>query len=190
MTLLLLFWEFFKTGLFAVGGGLATIPFLYDMSDRMGWFSHSDIADMVAISESTPGPIGVNMATYAGFRTEGIIGSITATLGLITPSIIVILIVAAILSRFEKSKLVQDAFYGLKAASAALITCAMISVAKIAFFDSSVPSALSFLPGAAKWIAVALGILLLVLTNIKKLAKLHPVVFLAVGAIAGILFKL
>lgn len=189
MTLLLLFWEFFKTGLFAVGGGLATIPFLYDMSDRMGWFSHSDIADMVAISESTPGPIGVNMATYAGFRTEGIAGSVIATLGLITPSIIVILIVAAILSRFEKSKAVQYAFYGLRAASAALITCAMISVAKIAFFDASEAHA-AFLPGSVKWIAVILGCLLLVLTNIKKLSKLHPAVFLALAAIIGVLFKL
>lgn len=189
MTFLLLFWEFFKTGLFAVGGGLATIPFLYDMSDRMGWFSHADIADMVAISESTPGPIGVNMATYAGFKIEGIAGSVTATLGLITPSIIVILIVAAILTRFEKSKAVQYAFYGLRAASAALITCAMISVAKIAFFDSS-QAHTAFLPGSVKWIAVVLGIALLALTNFKKLSKLHPALFLAVAAVVGVVFKL
>ena len=69
MLYLRLFWEFFKTGLFAIGGGMATIPFLYDISDATGWFSSNDLANMIAVSESTPGPIGVNMATYVGFVT-------------------------------------------------------------------------------------------------------------------------
>lgn len=69
MIYLRLFWEFFKTGLFSVGGGLATLPFIYDMSDRTGWFTYQQIADMVAVSESTPGPIGVNTATYVGYIT-------------------------------------------------------------------------------------------------------------------------
>ena len=106
-----LFWEFFKTGLFAVGGGMATIPFLYDMSDKTGWFTHQDLANMIAVSESTPGPIGVNMATYVGYVTgmgEGgighaILGAVTATAGLVLPSLIVILIVAAMLKRFRNS---------------------------------------------------------------------------------------
>ena len=88
-----LFWEFFKTGLFAVGGGLATLPFLQDMADRTGWFTHAQLADMLAVSESTPGPIGVNMATYVGFTTGGVGGALVATLGLVAPSVIVILIV-------------------------------------------------------------------------------------------------
>ena len=92
-----LFWEFFKTGLFAMGGGMATLPFLYDISDRTGWFTHQNLADMIAVSESTPGPIGVNMATYSGYLTAGFPGSVIATLGLITPSIIVILIVPSCL---------------------------------------------------------------------------------------------
>ena len=104
-----LFWEFFKTGLFAVGGGMATIPFLYDMADKTGWFTRNDLANMIAVSESTPGPIGVNMATYVGFVSglgEGgtvgaILGAIISTIGLITPSIIIIMIVAAILSSFK-----------------------------------------------------------------------------------------
>ena len=107
MIYLQLFWEFFKTGLFAVGGGMATIPFLYDLSDKTGWFTHNDLANMIAVGESTPGPIGVNMATYVGFLTgmresgilTAILGAVTATLGLITPSVIVILIIAAILKR-------------------------------------------------------------------------------------------
>ena len=92
MIYLRLFYEFFKTGLFAIGGGLATLPFLSDMADRTGWFTHAQLADMLAVSESTPGPIGVNMATYVGFTTGGVGGALVATLGLVAPSIIVILI--------------------------------------------------------------------------------------------------
>ena len=79
MILLRLFWEFFKTGLFAVGGGMATPPFLYSMSDATGWFSHQQLADMIAVSESTPGPIGVNMATYVGFTTRTPAAAISPT---------------------------------------------------------------------------------------------------------------
>ena len=95
MILLRLFWEFFKTGMFSVGGGLATLPFIYDISDKTGWFTHQQIADMIAVAESTPGPIGINMATYVGFTTAGVIGSLVATLGIITPDIIIILIIAS-----------------------------------------------------------------------------------------------
>jgi len=121
MIYLQLFWEFFKTGLFAVGGGMSTIPFLYDMSDKTGWFTQQDLANMIAVGESTPGPIGVNMATYVGYVTgmeEGtlfsaLLGAVTATLGLVLPSLIVILMVAAMLKRFKDSKYVNRAFYGL-----------------------------------------------------------------------------
>ena len=105
MLYLRLFIEFFKTGLFAVGGGMATIPFLYRMADATGWFTANDVANMIAVGESTPGPIGVNMATYVGFvtgmnqhgTTGAVMGGITATLGLITPSVIIILIIAIFL---------------------------------------------------------------------------------------------
>ena len=108
-----LFIEFFKTGLFAVGGGLATLPFLQDMAVRTGWFTTAQLADMVAVSESTPGPIGVNMATYVGFTVAGVPGALVATLGLITPSIIIILIIAAFLQAFRNNRFVNAAFYGL-----------------------------------------------------------------------------
>ena len=100
MILLKLFWEFVKTGLFAVGGGMATVPFLYDISDKTGWFTHAELANFMAVAESTPGPIGVNMATYVGFTTAGIPGAVVATLGLVTPSIIVIVIIAAAVYAF------------------------------------------------------------------------------------------
>ena len=132
MIYLRLFWEFFKTGLFAVGGGLATLPFIYDMSDRMGWFTYQQIADMIAVSESTPGPIGVNTATYVGYITGGLPGAIVATLGLVTPAIIIILIIASCLKKFRENRFVDHAFYGLRPASAGLIAAAGFSVVMLA----------------------------------------------------------
>lgn len=104
MMWLQMFWEFFKAGLFAVGGGLATLPFLYDISQRTGWFTAEDIANMIAISESTPGPLGVNMATYAGFEALGIPGGIYTTLSLTAPAIIVISMVYSILKNSGNRK--------------------------------------------------------------------------------------
>ena len=132
MMLLRLFWEFFKIGLFAVGGGMATIPFLYDLSDRTGWFTYTQLADMIAISESTPGPIGVNMSTYVGYEMAGIAGSIFTTLGFVAPSIIIIIIVSIFLQKFRDNRYVESAFYGLRPASSGLIASAALSVAIVA----------------------------------------------------------
>ena len=124
MIYLQLFFEFFKVGLFAVGGGMATFPFLTDLADKTGWYTQQQLIDMIAIAESTPGPIGVNTATYVGFTTAGLPGALIASLGLITPSVIIILIIARVLARFKDSKLVQDVFYGLRPASTGLIAAA------------------------------------------------------------------
>ena len=128
MTFLLLFLEFFKTGLFAIGGGLATLPFLKQIALRYPWFTPSDLMDMIAVSESTPGPLGVNSATYAGFHAAGIPGAITATCSLILPSVIIIILVSRALDKFRDSPLVQNGFYGLRPASAGLIFGAMLEV--------------------------------------------------------------
>lgn len=173
-----LFWEFFKTGLFAMGGGMATLPFLYDISDRTGWFTHQNLADMIAVSESTPGPIGVNMATYSGYLTAGLPGSIIATLGLITPSVIVILIVYAFLYAFKDNKYVNAVFYGLRPASAAMITAAGLIVSRI-----------TFIPDGVNIKAVCLACILLILTQgIKITKKLHPVIWIFISAVVGIVF--
>ena len=137
MIYLRLFWEFFKTGLFSVGGGLATLPFIYDMSDRTGWFTYQQIADMVAVSESTPGPIGVNTATYVGYITGGVPGALVATLGLVTPAVICILIIASCLKKFRENRFVDHAFYGLRPASAALIAAAGFSVVRISLLQEA-----------------------------------------------------
>ena len=191
MIYLQLFWEYFKAGLFAVGGGMATIPFLYEISDRTGWFSHRDLANMLAVSESTPGPIGVNMATYVGYVTgmkEGgvmnaILGALTASIGLVMPSLIVILIVAAMLKRFKNSPLVQKTFYGLRPASTGLIAAAGLSVAISNLYDGAASS--------VNWRGCILAVVLWVLTNkVSKTKKLHPIVFIGFSALVGIVFPM
>ena len=180
MIYLQLFWEFFKTGLFAIGGGMATLPFLYDMSDKTGWFTRAQLADMIAVSESTPGPIGVNMATYVGYLTGGVPGAVTATLGLVTPSIIVILIVAAFLQAFRTSKYVTGAFYGLRPASTALITAAGLVVVKETFVVSA----------GFFWQGLILAAVIVVLTNFVKQTKgWHPIVFIGLSALVGVVFR-
>lgn len=187
MILIRLFWEFFKTGLFAVGGGLATLPFLSRIADTTGWFTQKQLANMIAVSESTPGPIGVNMATYVGFTTAGIPGSIVATIGLITPSVIIVLMIAVFLRNFKDNDIVKKAFYCLRPASTGLIAAAGLSVAAITFLPSAVPAA-SFWK-VLDWKAVALAAVLLFLTRgVKKTKKLHPIVWIAVSAAAGIVF--
>lgn len=183
MIYLRLFWEFFQTGLFAVGGGMATLPFLYDISDRTGWFTHAQLADMVAVSESTPGPIGVNMATYVGFLTGGVPGAAVATLGLVAPSILVILIVSAFLQRFRDSKYVDGAFYGLRPASTAMIFAALLLVVKAAFLPNGF--------AALDWRLLVLAAALLLLTNgVKATKKWHPIVFILASAVVGVTLKL
>ena len=198
MLYLRLFCEFFKTGLFSIGGGIATVPFLYKMSDATGWFTYNDLAYMIAVGESTPGPIGVNMATYVGFVTgiqEGglpfaVLGSIVATLGLITPSIIIILIIASFLKSFRDNKYVGFAFYGLRPASAGLIAAAGLSVIQATlifpeYFTNG------FDARGINWIGCVLAIILWILTNkIKKTKGLHPAIFIAFSAIIGIIFQM
>ncbi|MBQ1704453.1 MAG: chromate transporter [Clostridia bacterium] len=190
MIFLKLFFEFFKVGLFAVGGGMATFPFLSELGPRTGWFTQSQLADMVAVSESTPGPIGVNMASYVGFTTAGVPGAVVATLGLITPSVIIILLVARVLAAFRESRLVQNIFYGLRPASAGLIAAAGLSVAALSLLDRETYAVSGQILDLFRWKGLLLAAVLLYLTRwCKPTKELHPVVFIAVAAAAGILFR-
>lgn len=192
MIYLRLFLEFFYTGLFAVGGGLATIPFLQDMGERTGWFNAMDVANMIAVSESTPGPLGVNMASYVGFDVGGALGCIIATLGLVTPSVIVILLVARFLQRFRSSKVVDGIFYGLRPASAGLIAAAGLEVAKksLVFMNHLIPDLHTLLTQFFHWKSICLFVAVFVLYRFTRLKKLHPIVFIAVSAVIGVIFKL
>ena len=190
-----LFFEFFKTGLFAVGGGMATLPFLKIMGESTGWFTQTDLMNMLAVSESTPGPVGINMATYVGFTTAGLTGSIVATIGEVTPSIIVILIVAAMLAKFRDSKYVANAFYGLRPASTGLIGAAGAGVVLQVFAGISSSSGNSIFTkysggGAISIKAVILAAVIFVLSRyVKQTKNLHPIGFNAISAVAGVGFK-
>ena len=192
MIFLRLFFEFFKVGLFSVGGGLATIPFLTDLGSRTGWFTSGQLADMIAIAESTPGPLGVNMATYVGFTSAGVLGGVIATLGLICPCIIVILIIARFLQKFRQSKVVDGVFYGLRAASVALITAAMLQVARIAlmFHEVQVPEYGVIKTQLFYWPGILLAAVIFVLIKFTPLKKLHPICFIGLAALVGIIFKM
>lgn len=189
MIYLQLFFEFFKTGLFAVGGGMATLPFLYDMADKTRWFTSGQLADMIAVSESTPGPIGVNMATYVGFTTAGVWGSIIATIGLVTPSIIIIIIISYFLKSFRENKYVDAAFYGLRPASTGLIAAAGMTVVTITLFQIDLFKSSGKILDLFNWKSVILAVIIYILSNnVKQTKKLHPVFFIAGSAIVGVLF--
>lgn len=198
MTYLRLFWEFFKTGLFAVGGGMATVPFLKNIGLATGWYSQTDLMNMLAVSESTPGPIGINMATYVGFTVGGIPGAVIATLGEVTPSIVVILIIAAILKSFRDNQYVDRAFYGLRPASTGLIGGAGVTVILEVLTYVQVVSPQtggilnSFQLEGTRLLNPAgliLAVILLILTNwVKKVKDWHPIVFILFSAVVGIVF--
>lgn len=172
MTLLLLFFEFFKIGLFAVGGGLATVPFLFDLSAKYGWFSTAELADMIAVSETTPGPIGVNMASFAGFNTQGVLGAAAATAGLVVPSLIVMILVAKMMDKYSCNIRVQNILSGIRPAVLALILFAGLQVGKIA------------LAGNIEMFLFA------VLLAMMRIWKKSPILYLCVAAVFGIVLKL
>ena len=185
MIYLRLFYEFFKTGLFSVGGGLATLPFLYDMSTKTGWFTTADIADMIAVSESTPGPIGINMSTYAGFTTGGVLGGVVASIGLAVPSVIIILIIAKFLEKFRNNRFVEGAFYGLRPASIAMITAAGLNVARVALVNMDALAAGNY-GEFFLWKAILLGAAIFIA---QRKLKWSPVIFIAIAAVVGIVFQ-
>ena len=184
-TLLTMCVEFFKTGLFAVGGGLATLPFLTQMQEKYNWFTAEELANMIAVGESTPGPIGVNMATYVGYNTYGIPGAVLATLSLVLPSLIIIMMIAKALDTYKNNPFVQNAFSFMRPAVTGLIAAAGYAVLKIALFRE----AATFL-GSINWVCVAFFAVMVFLTNWKKLKKVHPIAFIALGAVVGVIFGL
>lgn len=185
MIYLRLFFEFAKVGLFSVGGGLATLPFLVDLGNSTGWFTQADLANMLAISESTPGAIGINMATYVGFHVASIPGAVLATLGLVSPSIVVIIVIARMLSRFQQNHYVQDAFYGLRPASTGLIAAAGMGVVVVSILTLSKFSQTGNPFDLVNWKALLLAAALFF--AMKKI-KWHPAAFIGISAVIGVLF--
>ena len=186
MIYLQLFWEFLKIGLFAVGGGMATLPFLQDLAEKTGWYSQSLITDMIAISESTPGPIGINMATYVGCNVAGFLGGVVATMGEILPAIVIVVTVSRYLEKFRGSKLVDAAFYGLRPAVTGLIAAAGISVVQVAMFHFDLYRQTGVLMDAFDLKKIVFFVV--AFAAIKKF-RLQPVVYVACAAVVGILLS-
>ena len=172
MIYLLLFFEFFKIGLLAVGGGLVTVPFLFDLSEAYGWFSTSDLANMIAVSESTPGPIGVNMATFAGYNACGIMGALLATFGLIFPSVVIIVIVAKMMEKYSCNTRVKNIRENIRPAVLALILFSGLQIAKISITE--------------QWHILFFVALLTMI----RLWKQSPIIYLCLAAVLGLIFKL
>lgn len=172
MTYLLLFFEFFKIGLFAIGGGLVTIPFLFNLTEKYDWFSKLELTNMIAVAESTPGPIGVNMATYAGFNTEGFLGALLATFALVLPSFIIIVLVARLMDKYSCNLRVKDFLSGVRPAVIALILWAGIPLAQI-----SLTSEINV-------------ILFVAILAAMRLWKKSPIFYIVSAAVIGIILKL
>ena len=185
MIYLRLFWEFFKIGLFAVGGGMATLPFLKELAERTGWYTQDLITDMIAISESTPGPIGINMATYVGCNVAGLFGGFIATMGELIPCMLIVILISKSLEKFLSSKAVGDAFYGLRPAVTGLICAAGISVAQVALLQTKLYQQTGALTDLLDWKKLVLFAACFL--GIRKL-KWHPVAFIALSAVVGIVF--
>lgn len=184
MVYLQLFIEFFQIGLFAIGGGPATIPFLMDIPNRYDWYEVADVANMLAVSESTPGPIGINMATYAGFNAAGFLGGIVATFSLVLPSLIVIILIAKLLDNFSKNIYVQSSFGMIRPAVTGLIATAVYGIFRTALFTDAAGE----FQFPIVLVIVCMGYFALM--NIKKLKKLHPAFWILCGAVMGIIFKM
>ncbi|HOB15705.1 MAG TPA: chromate transporter [Defluviitoga sp.] len=181
-----LFFTFFKIGLFAIGGGLATIPFLQELVDKYGWITSHELLDIIAISESTPGPIGINAATYVGYKTGGVFGGIIATLGIVTPSVIIITLIASYFGKVHEKPVVQHGFYALRPAVIGLIGAAGFEVFKIALFNLDLFFQTNSFLSLFNFKAIILfGIIMLLM----KRFKMHPVVYIGIAALVGIIFK-
>ena len=179
--------EFFKTGLFAVGGGLATIPFLEEMIVNYGWFTADTLSTMIAVSESTPGPIGINMATYVGYVTAGLPGAITATLAIIIPGIIIICLISKVLKKFQESQVVKGVFYGIKPAVVGFILAACVSIFLLTLFNVDAFEQSKNIISLFNYFNIAIFIVIYMIYN---KVKLNPIIVIVICAFLGIIFKL
>ncbi|MDD2591903.1 MAG: chromate transporter [Erysipelotrichaceae bacterium] len=186
MIYLTLFYEFIKTGLFSIGGGLATLPFLFQIAERYPWFTVAELVNMIAISESTPGPIGINMATYAGMVAGGVLGGIIASFAMAIPSVVISSFLARGLQKYKDSKILKSAFYGIRPAVCALIAMAGIGIMKEALFDLELFKVTENIGDLFKIMPIIIFVTLLFFSN--KYKK-HPIFYIAIAGVLGIILK-
>lgn len=200
MIFLTLFLEFFKIGLFSVGGGLATIPFLQDIAGKYDWFDISMLGRMIAIAESTPGPVGINMATYAGFQAGhiygllgGIAGGFTATMGIVVPALVTITLISKAYRKFKENPLVENAFYGVRPVVAGMIASSALLLVQQGLLNGAVPEFTGLLQWLSQiWALVdskAVILFAAVLVCVRRF-KLHPIIFIAASGVLGALLSM
>jgi len=196
MIYLQLFWSFFKIGAFSFGGGYAMIPLIQKEIQSHGWMEAKEFADIVAVSQMTPGPLAVNAATYVGVKTAGVLGSAFATLGVSLPSFILIIIIANFLIKFKESRIVNSALKGIRPITIGLISSAVIFFANMSIFtiDLSFNSIKRLFGGEfagffqkVQFYPGALLIFVVILVAVKKF-KMHPILAVACSAVLGIIF--
>lgn len=181
-----LFFIFFKIGLFSIGGGLATLPFLQDLADKYDWITSKELINMIAISESTPGPIGINTATFVGYKAAGVLGGIITTLGIITPSIIIIILIAHYFKKFNEKPLVQGAFFGIRPAVTGLIASVCFEVIRISILNlEKFNISNNILDVINIKETILFGVVLYLIYKYKK----HPILYIAGAAVVGVVFK-
>ncbi len=180
MICLTLFWTFFKIGLFTFGGGYAMLPLIQAEVAAHGWLSTETLLNFVAVSESTPGPFAVNIATYVGSQLAGIPGGVCATLGVALPSFIIILIVARCYEKFRASRIVSGIMAGLKPAVIGLIGSAILTMGSAVLFPAGVTAAV--FATRAFWVTVVIFLVMAVLA----FRKLHPILLICLSAVLGI----
>ena len=184
-----LYFEFFKIGLFSLGGGYATLPFLYHMSEQYHWFSSTELTQMLAISSITPGPVGLNVATYAGFKTAGVIGSIIATSAIMMPSYFMVIAISKMLKKFKNNFFVESALYALRPATAAMIGAVSIRLFKDCVIRSIEFGSFSFVK-ISSFLDIKAILLIIFLLIFSFYYKKDPLIFLLIGATAGLLLHI
>ena len=183
MIYLTLFLEFLKMGALTFGGGYAMIPFVQETVSRQGWMSMQELVDFIAVSESTPGAFAVNISTYIGAETGGILGALCATLGLVIPPFIIILIIAKVYESFKKSLVVKGLMLGLKSTVVGLIAATVMSVGMEVLFSQGIK--IDVLYSANFYVTLGIFAVMLFLLLYKKLS---PIIVIALSAAAGIIF--
>lgn len=183
MEYLRLYWIFFKVGLFAIGGGLAAIPLIQDEVVERGWITAAQFTDMIAVSESTPGPIGVNIATYVGFSQYGVLGSIVASIGIVTPSVIIIILVSKFIMGFRDNKYVDGMFNGVRPAVTGLILSAAYTVAMITLVDTTRYRVSGDILDLFNVEAIIMFVVFLYVSNKWKH---HPIFYIVIAGILGV----
>ncbi len=184
----MIYWElfitFFRIGLFTIGGGYAMIPMIQRDVIGKGWMTLSQLIDFIAVSESTPGPFAVNIATFVGVHTGGLWGGVVATFGVVLPSFLIILLIAKLFHNFSQNRFVRNALSGVRPVVLALIASAIVSIAVITLFPG-IENVSQLLQGVSR-VNITIIIILILLFIINRWKHPHPIALIGMAALMGI----